>query len=98
MIPTGMLMKKIQRQPKCSTRRPPVTGPNTGASTIGTPTMLRMRPIRCGPAARARMIIPVGISMPPPRPWRTRNAISELVDQAKPQSSEPSVKRTSEIR
>ena len=75
-----------------------MTGPNTGASTIGTPMMLRTRPTRSGPAARARMIMPVGISIPPPRPWSTRNTMSESIDQAKPHSNEPSVKSTSEMR
>jgi hypothetical protein len=58
----------------------PVTGPNTG----GAPSDADDAENASHPmgAARARMIIPVGISIPPPRPWMMRNAISELVDHA----------------
>ena len=57
--------------------------------TMGTPMMLMTRPMRCGPAARARIDCPTGSSMPPPTPCNTRNKMSELADQAKPQRLEP---------
>ena len=44
-------------------RRAP--GRATGASSIGTPTTLITRPMRCGPAAWASVIIPIGMIMPP---------------------------------
>jgi hypothetical protein len=31
--------------------------------------------------------------IPPPNPWRTRNTISDAVDQARPHSADPSVNR-----
>ena len=33
-----------------------------------------------GPAALTRIIWPIGVSMPPPTPWRTRKAISSPLD------------------
>ena len=49
-----------------------------GAMSIGTPTTPITRPIRCGPAACVRIICPTGMIMPPPRPCRTRKAMSDL--------------------
>ena len=77
--------------------RPPITGPMIGPMTMGTPMMLMTRPMRCGPAARARIDWPTGSSMPPPMPCRTRKAISELADQARPHRLEPMMKRLSEV-
>ncbi len=77
--------------------RPPITGPMIGPITMGTPMMLMTRPMRCGPAARARIDWPTGRSMPPPTPWRTRKTISELADQARPHRHEPMMKRLSEV-
>jgi len=51
-------MKKIHRQLAAPMIAPPSSGPNTGASSIGTPITLITRPIRCGPAAWARMVLP----------------------------------------
>ncbi len=67
--------------------RPPITGPSTGASSIGTPTTLITRPMWRGPAACASVIIPTGMIMPPASPWSTRKAISEFALQARPQSA-----------
>ncbi len=88
-MPIGRLMKKIQRQEKSSTSQPPRIGPRIGPSIIGTPMMAMTRPTRPGPAARVRMVMPAGISMPPPSPCRTRKKISDSADQAAPQSAEP---------
>ncbi len=64
--------------------------------TMGTPMMLMTRPMRCGPAARASIDCPTGSSMPPPTPWRTRKAINESADQARPHRLEPRMKRSVE--
>ena len=64
---------------------------------MGTPMTLMTRPMRCGPAARARIDWPTGRSMPPPMPWSTRKAINELADQATPHRHEPTMKRLSEV-
>jgi hypothetical protein len=81
------LTKKIQRQLRCVTMRPPSTGPSTGASSIGTPITLMTRPTRSGPAVWASVIIPIGMIIPPARPWRTRKAISDSALHAAPQSA-----------
>ena len=74
-----------------------MTGPRIGPSTMGTPMMLITRPMRCGPAARARIDWPTGSSMPPPMPWTTRKAMSEFADQATPHRHEPTTNRLSEV-
>jgi len=38
------------------------------------------------------MVIAVGWTAPAPTPWTSRNAISDGIDQANPQSSEPTRK------
>lgn len=40
--------------------------------------------------------MPAGITMPPPSPWRMRNAMSEWASQARPQSAEPSTNSATE--
>ena len=87
--PTGMFTKKIHRHEKLSTISPPITGPRIGPSSVGTPITLITRPIRCGPAAWARIACPTGRIMPPPNPWMTRKKISEPVLQASPHNVEP---------
>ena len=77
--------------------RPPIVGPRIGASIIGIDTMLITRPIRVGPAAPAIIIIPSGISIPPPTPWTTRKMISSVAEVEMPQSIDPPVNSTSEI-
>ena len=72
-------------------------GPKTGARMIGTPIALITRAMFFGPAARTRIIWPIGSSMPPPRPCSTRATISVSDDHASAHSVEPSVKRTSEM-
>ena len=57
---------------------------------------LMTRPMRCGPAARASIDCPTGSSMPPPIPCRTRKAMRELADQARPHRLEPMMNRVSE--
>ncbi len=52
------------------------------------------RPIRCGPAARVMIVMPSGISMPPPRPCSTRKPISMLMLEAMAHSAEPMVNST----
>ena len=86
-MPIGRLTKKIQRHDRCVTSTPPRTGPSTGPSSIGTPTTLMTRPMRCGPAAWARVIIPIGMIIPPASPCRTRKAMSDSALQAKPHSA-----------
>ena len=48
--------------------------------------MLITRPMRSGPAACASVIIPIGMIIPPVKPWRTRKPIRDSALQARPQS------------
>jgi hypothetical protein len=60
---------------------------------MGMPRIAIRRPIRAGPAARVMIVMPSGISMPPPSPWRTRKVISISIDEAAAQSADPKVNR-----
>ncbi len=68
-----------------------------GPISIGTPTMPITRPMRCGPAAWDKIVMPAGMIMPPPRPCRTRKPISDSADHAMPDSAEPARKRPIEM-
>ena len=88
-MPIGTLIKKIQCQLAAWISQPPRIGPPIGPSSIGTPSTAITRPTRSGPAARVMMVMPSGISMPPPRPCSTRKAISGPMSQAKLHRTEP---------
>jgi hypothetical protein len=64
-----------------------------GPSSMGTPRMAISRPMRFGPADLVMIVMPNGMSMPPPRPWRTRNRMSMLIELAVAHSTEPAVNR-----
>ena len=87
--PIGALIRKIQCQLATWISQPPMIGPRIGPSSIGTPRIAISRPIRWGPAARVMIVMPSGISMPPPRPCRTRKPIRAPMLQAVAQSTEP---------
>ncbi len=59
---------------------------------MGTPIVPIIRPRSSGGVMCISIVIPTGITIPPARPWRTRNAISVCVDRAKPHRSEASTK------
>ncbi len=84
-------MRKIQCQLAMSMSQPPRIGPKIGPSSIGTPSTAITRPTRSGPAARVMIVMPTGISMPPPSPWSTRNATSSSMLVAVAHSTEPAV-------
>ena len=77
-----------------SISQPPRIGPKIGPSSIGTPSTAITRPIRSGPAARVMIVMPSGISMPPPRPCSTRKAVSISMLSAAAQSTEPPANST----
>ena len=62
------------------------------------PSTAMTLPTRSGPAARVRIVMPSGISMPPPSPWITRNATSISSELAEAQSTDPAVKRRTATR
>ncbi|CFE82338.1 Uncharacterised protein [Mycobacterium tuberculosis] len=76
--------------------QPPRIGPPTGPSSIGMPTTAITRPSRFGPASRAKMAKDTGVSMPPPKPWTTRNMMSSKMFGATAHSSEPRVNANTE--
>ena len=92
----GTFTTKIHCQEALSTIRPPMIGPKIGPSRIGTPTAASARPTRRGPALCAIRVKPTGISIPPPRPWRIRNAISSPAEVANAHSAEPSANKAIE--
>ena len=94
-MPSGRLIRKIQCQLAVSISQPPRIGPKIGPSSIGIPSTAITRPIRSWPAARVMIVIPSGISMPPPRPCSTRNPTSELTSHAVLHSTDPRVNSSS---
>ncbi len=95
--PIGTLIRNIQCQLAMSISQPPRIGPAIGPSSIGTPSTAITRPTRSGPAARVMMVMPTGISMPPPRPWITRNVMSSPMPPAVLHSAEPATNSTSAV-
>ena len=68
----GTTMKKIERQPNQSTKKPPILGPMAGAST--TPMPKKPLALPCSPGSKARMMMSTGIgcTTPAARPSSTR--------------------------
>ena len=93
-MPIGTLMRKIQCQLATSMSQPPRMGPKIGPSSIGTPRIAMSRPIRAGPAARVMIVMPSGMSMPPPSPCSTRKPMRNSIDPAVAHRAEPAVKST----
>jgi hypothetical protein len=56
------------------------------------------RPTRSGPAARVRIVMPADMSMPPPRPCRTRKTMSDSELHAAPESMEPARNSVIDVR
>ncbi len=69
-----------------------------GPSSIGMPRIAMSRPMRCGPAALVMIVMPSGISMPPPSPCRTRKPMSASMFHAVAHSNEPIVNRAIAVR
>ena len=90
--PIGTLIRKIQCQLATSISQPPRIGPKIGPSSMGTPSTAITRPTRSGPAARVMIVMPTGISMPPPSPWSTRKTVSISMLDAAAHSAEPAAK------
>ena len=92
--PTGTLMKKIQDQSSELVRKPPSSTPAAAPLPETAPqtpsAMLRSRP---SANVVVRIESAAGASSAPPSPWVARKAISDASDQAKPASSELTVKR-----
>ena len=96
--PKGMLIQKMYSQLKFWISQPATVGPSAGASSMGTPMVPIIRPRSWGGVMCISIDIPTGITMPPARPWRTRNAISVCTLRANPQSKDATTKTSSVAR
>ena len=92
--PTGMFAQKMPRQPTEPTRMPPATGPSA-MDRPETPSQTPIALARSFGPLNTLVMMPsaAGLSMLPPIPCSTRNAISQVSDGARLQSQEPRVNR-----
>ncbi|MNM63159.1 hypothetical protein D3C81_745180 [compost metagenome] len=92
IMPTGMLIKKIQCQDRLSLIRPPKIGPKIGPTTV----VIAQRPIACAcfSLGKIRMskVWLSGISGPPHRPCPIRKNTSMPNEFARPHKKEKIVK------
>src|ERR1700736_3271509 len=95
-MPTGILMKKIQRQVKLSVIQPPSVGPMAGAVTTAMPYTANAMPRLAGGKVSARMACSLGCKPPPPAPCRTRQMIRVARFGASPHKNELTVKRATQ--
>ena len=89
---SGILAHSAHRQDDWSMMIPPRTGPTIGAICTGIAVNAITLPIRDWPAISTARSLMRRKSMPPPNPWITRNAMSELRDHARPAASVAPVK------
>ena len=73
------------------TSSPPTTGPRAGANVVGTVRIAAALTRSPGGKARYSIAIPTGASMPPPAPWRIRNATSSPRLDAIPHNADAAV-------
>ena len=91
--PTGMLIQKIERQPRDETSTPPMTGPRA----METPTTAAHTPIAWARSwgstnVLVMMDMATGLSIDAPTPWSMRNATRAPRLGARLHSSEPVAK------
>src|SRR5476649_567499 len=95
-IPTGTLMKKIQRQVVLSLIQPPRIGPQIGATSVVIDQIASARPRRNGGKIDSSSACEPGIIGPETAPCRMRNSSSEGRSQAMPHRKEATVKSATE--
>ena len=86
-----MFTKKMTRQCKYPTMRPPATGPSIGATRLGIATKLMVRTNSDFANVRTSVRRPTGTIIAPPHPCRMRHATSTWMLRDVPQRSDPSV-------
>src|ERR1700722_13978791 len=91
-MPTGTLMKKIQRQVMLSEIQPPRIGPQIGATSVVIDQIASANPRRAGGNTEISSACEPGIIGPETAPCRTRNSTSEGRAHAVPQRNEATVK------
>ena len=77
---------------------PPTTGPSAGATSVGIITIVDARARSIGGKARNSMAMPIGVSIPPPTPCRTRKATSWPIVWANAAQHEPPTNSASAVR
>ena len=98
IIPSGTLMKKIHRQPMVSVIKPPSTGAITGATSAGQVKNAMASSKSLGSVPRITANRPTGTRSAPPRPCRTRAAMSRPKLGASAQTSDATVNTRSASR
>src|SRR5260370_8088587 len=91
MIPTGTLMKKIQRQEKLSVIQPPSHGPMVGATTTAIPYTAKAMPRFSSENVSFKIACSLGCKPPPPTPCKIRKNTSTPRLGAKPHKTNPTV-------
>ncbi len=93
MTPIGRLMKKMYRQSKAVTSRPPSVGPAIVATPATAPQIPNAAPRRSGGKTIVSSASVCGISSAAPAPCTARNAISQPTVGEKPHAADASVNR-----
>ena len=96
-MPTGMLTRKIQRHDSPLVSAPPITGPTATATPVTAPNTPNATPRSRPWKALAISARPVANMIAPPMPWNARLRLRNVDPDARPHSSEPSVKTTMPI-
>src|ERR1700683_3146185 len=95
-IPTGTLMKKIQRQVVLSLIQPPRIGPQIGATSVVIDQIASAKPRRNGGKIDSSSACEPGSIGPATAPCRMRNASNEGRSQAIPHRNEAAVNSATE--
>src|SRR3984957_6563899 len=95
-MPTGTLMKKIQRQVVLSLIQPPRIGPQIGATKVVIDQIANANPRRYGGKIDSSSACEPGIIGPETPPWTMRKNSSEGRSQAMPQRNEATVNKATE--
>ena len=97
-IPTGMLTRKIQRQPSPVTSAPPITGPVATASPVIAPKTPKAVPLSRPLNDSESRASDVANMKAPPMPWNARERAKTTIPVAKPHSAEPATKIATPMR
>src|SRR5471030_399789 len=95
-MPTGTLMKKIQRQDMLSEIQPPRIGPQIGATRVVIDQIARAKPRRAGAKIEISSACEPGIIGPDTAPWRIRKSSKDGRSQATPHRKDAAVKAATE--
>ena len=98
ITPSGMLMRKIQRQLAYSVSRPPASGAITGATSAGQTMNAIVRRSSLFGVSASTTRRPTGTIIAPPTPCRTRITTSSARLVLSAQPSDASVKSTIAVR